>query len=345
MKAVVYEGVGRIGIKDVEKPVLVTGGMIIRVESCAICGTDLKAYVHGNPRMKPPVILGHEFVGRVTEVGEGISGFKTGDRITMATSIPCGKCYLCLKGLLNMCEGLLPVGTVLNGAFAEYMLIPPQGIAQGNVILVPNGLTSDEGALAEPLSCVINGQEIVNVGPGDTVVVIGAGPIGYLHVELAKARGAKKVFLVQRSKKRLEFTKNFGVDETVCSGEEDPVIRIMNLTGNKGADVVIVAAPDAQAQAQSIQMASKGGRISFFSSIPKDNPFSTINTNLLHYRELKVCGSSDSRAIHQKTAIDMLASGKINAKSLITHRFPLDKFQEALEIMKKKEGLKIIINP
>ena len=345
MKAVVYEGRGKIEVRDIDKPELIPGGMIIKVESCAICGTDLKAYVHGNPRMKPPLILGHEFVGRITEIGEGVSGFKIGDRITMATSIPCGKCELCLKDLQNMCENLLPVGTVLNGAFAEYMLVPPPGIAQGNVIPVPDNLSSDEGAIAEPLGCVINGQEIVDVGLGDTVVVIGAGPIGYLHVEVARARGAKKIILVQRSKTRLEFAKNFKIDNIICSQDEDPVKKVMELTGGKGVDVVIVAAPDAQAQVQSIQIAAKNGRISFFSSIPKDNPFANINTNLLHYRELRICGSSDSRAIHQKMAVDMLASGKVNAKILITHKFPLEKFFNALEVMKKKESLKIIINP
>jgi len=345
MKAAVYDGVGRISVKEAEMPAAAAGGIVIRVESCAICGTDLKAYVHGNPRMKPPLVLGHEFAGRITEIGTGAAGFSIGERVTMATSIPCGRCILCLEGLQNMCENLIPVGTAIDGAFAEYMLIPPLGIAQGNVLRIPDGLSSDEASLSEPLGCVINAQEIIGITAADTVVVIGAGPIGYLHVETARARGAIRVILVQRSRTRLEFAKKFGVEAAICSQEEDPVKKVMDLTGGRGADAVIVAAPDAQAQAQSIQMAAKGARISFFSSIPKDNPYATLHTNLLHYRELRVCGSSDSRAIHQKLALDMLASGKINAKALITHRFPLSKFPEALETMKKKEGLKIIINP
>ena len=345
MKAAVYEGVGKIEVREVEKPALVPGGLLIKIESCAICGTDLKAYVYGNPRMKPPLILGHEFAGRIVEIGGGVEGFKIGQRITMATSIPCGRCEICLRGLQNMCENLLPVGTVLNGAFAEYMLVPPQGIIQGNVLSVPENLSSDEAAISEPLGCVINAQEIVGVSFSDTVVVIGAGPTGYLHAEVAKARGAKRVILVQRSEARLGFAKNFKVDDIICSQKENPVKKIMEMTDGKGADVVIVAAPSAEAQVQGVQIAAKGARISFFSSLPKDNPFATINTNLIHYRELKVCGSSDSRAIHQKLALELLASGKVNARALITHRFPLSEFLQALEVMKKKEGLKFIINP
>ncbi len=345
MKAAVYEGVGKFAVKEVENPKLPHGGCIIEIEYCAICGTDVKAYVHGNPRMKPPLILGHEFCGRITELDPYVKEFKVGDRVTLATSLPCGRCYLCQEGVSNMCENIQPVGTGLSGAFCKYLVLPYQALAHGNLLKVPDNVKSESASLSEPLGCVINGQLIVGVRGGDTVVVIGAGPIGWMHVGVAKAFGASRVILVQRSRSRLDMAKGIKADETICSDEEDPLKRVNELTGGRGAEVVIVSCPSHDAQADSIKMVRKGGRISFFSSLPKDKPEATLNTNLLHYKELRVCGSSDSRPYHQRLALELLSMGKIDVSGLITHKFPLSRILEGLEIMRKKEGLKVLISP
>lgn len=345
MKAAVFEGVKKLTVKEVEKPALAPGGMLIKINSCAICGTDMKIYNQGNPRIKPPQIIGHEFVGIVVEKDQGIEEFQVGDRVTMATSISCGKCNFCKRGLNNLCNKLAPVSYDFPGAFAEYMAIPPAGISGGNVLKVPDDLSDDEGALSEPLGCVINGQIIAAVGLGDTVVIIGAGPIGCLHVEVAKARGATKIILVEISQSRLDMAAKFGVEHLVNASREDAVSRVMELTDGLGAEVVIVAAPSAKAQEQGLQMARKNGRVSLFASLPKDNPYLKINSRLIHYGQISLTGASDSIPFHQELALNMLSAGKINTKDLITHRLPLTDLVEGLNILQEGKALKIIIHP
>jgi len=345
MLAAVYEGINKIAIKEVEKPSLPAGGMLIKVSSCAICGTDLKIYNYGNPRVKPPQIIGHEFIGSIVEKDKEIKDFRLGDRVTMATSISCGRCELCRSGLNNLCSNLKPISYDYPGAFAEYMAIPAQGIRGGNVLKVPDNLTDDEAAISEPLGCVINGQIIANTDSGHTVVVIGAGPIGCLHTEVARARGATKVVLIEISESRLKMARAFRIDELVNAAEEDPLRKVMELTDNKGADVVIVAAPSNKAQEESLRMAKKNGVVNLFASLPKEKPYIRINSRLVHYNQISITGASDSTAIHQKIALDMLSKGMINTEALITHQLPLDDLIKGLDILQRGEGLKIIIHP
>lgn len=354
MKAAVYDGVGKLSIKEVEKPQVKEDNIIIKINSCALCGTDLKAYIRGISRITIPVILGHEFVGTITEVGKGItdarqgekvSGFKIGDRVTMATTIPCGSCEFCNRGLGNLCENVTPVGTVVNGALAEYMEVPSAGIRMGNLLKVPDNVSDDEGSISEPLGCVINGQINAEVGSGDVVVIVGAGPIGCLHIEVAKIKGAKKVIVIQRSEKRLELARRLGVDESICSLKEEPVEKVKQITDGKGADVIIIACPSNESAEKAFLMVKKHGRINYFSSLPKDNPKINIDANLIHYRELKISGASDSTPKHHQMALDLLSGKKINTNVLITHRLNLDQILEGLEIMKSGKGLKVVIKP
>ncbi len=345
MKAVVYEGKDNIKLKEVANPEPKNNNIIIKIKSCAICGTDYKAYKYGISSIKPPVILGHEFVGVIVHVGEEISTFKPGDRVTLATTIPCGHCDMCISGFPNLCRNKMSVGTIINGAFAEYLEIPYKGVEFGNLIRVPDNLSDDEGAIAEPLGCVINSQNIAEVGFPDTVVVIGAGPLGILQAETAKARGATKTILIQRSLKRYELAKRFNIDQIICSEKEDPVEAVLNITQNKGADVVINAAPSREAVELAFKIVSKTGRVSLFASVPKDNPFVTIDVNQLHYNQISVFGSSDSTAKNHQDAVKLLSSGKINAKMLITHIFSLNEFFEGIKAIENREALKVIIKP
>ena len=319
--------------------------MVIKIESCAICGTDLKILKFGNPRCKPPQVIGHEFVGKVIEKDETAKGFQIGDRITMATSIPCGKCHFCNRGLGNLCNNLKCISYDFPGAFAEFMAIPAEGIQRGNVLQIPNNLSSDKGALSEPLGCVINSQMISGVGIGKTVAILGAGPLGCLHAEAAKANGASKVIVTEGAKTRLELAQRLNVDTIIDITEKDAVTEVMRLTNGLGADIVIVVAPVIEAHEQSLEMVKKNGTINFFASLPKDNPYLKINSRLIHYRQIFLTGASDSCVYHQKIALDMLARGKINTEVIITHHFPLYDLYKGFEIMEKKEGLKVIINP
>ena len=345
MRAIVYNGVRNVELKDVKKPEVKDNSVIVKIHACTICGTDVKAYDFGIASIKPPVILGHEFTGEIHEAGKFVKDFKPGDRVTMATTIPCGKCPMCRKTLFNMCMDKLPVGTYINGAFAEYLEVPFRGIEHGSLMKLPDELSYDDGSVCEPLGCVINGQNIANVGFPDAVAVIGGGPLGLLHAEAAKARGAVKTILIEQSRKRCEMAKTFKIDRVVCSEDEDPVAAVMESTGGMGADVVINAAPSTEAVKLAFRLASKGGRISLFASVPKDNPYVDIDANLIHYGQISVFGASDSTPENHSNAMKLIAAGKINVKSLITHTFKLEEFHKGIEAIKNREALKVLIKP
>jgi L-iditol 2-dehydrogenase len=345
MKAIVYEGVGRVTLKEVDPPKAKNNTIVVKVNACAICGTDLKAYTIGISSIKPPVVLGHEFVGSVHEVGKDIQGFEPGDRVTLATTLPCGRCTMCGRGLFNLCEDKLCVGTLTDGAFAEFVEIPYRGIIHGNLMKIPDNLTDDDGALSEPLGCVINSQNIAGVGFPDTVVVIGAGPLGLLQAEAAKARGAMTTILVQRSKRRFEMVKPFNIDHLICSEEADPFEAVMELTGGKGADIVINAAPSLEAVELAFRIVAKAGRVSLFASVPKDNPHLSINVNRIHYSQLELYGASDSTAKNHGEAVRMLSAGKISTKHLVTHKLPIEEFFKGIELIRNREALKVVIKP
>ena len=279
------------------------------------------------------------------EVGKKVTGFNAGERVTMATTIPCGHCDMCIKGYPNLCRNKMPVGTFINGAFTEYLEVPWQGIEHGNLIKVPDNLPDDEGALAEPLGCAINSQNIAGIGFPDVVTVIGAGPLGILQAESAKARGAEKTILIQRSKKRYELAKSFNIDHLICSELEDPIEAVMELTNGYGTDVVINAAPSKEAVSLAFKLVSKTGRVSLFASVPKDNPFVNIDANFIHYNQISVFGASDSTAQNHRDALKLLASKKISTDKLITHILPIKDFFKGIKAIKSRDALKVVIKP
>ena len=343
MKAVQFYGQEDIRVEDIPTPSLEPGGLLVKVQACAICGTDLKMYFNGNPRIKPPQTIGHEFVGEIVEVGKGANGFEVGERVTMATSISCGRCAVCRTGYTNRCENLKPVSYDYPGAFAEFIAIPPAGVSGGNVIKVPASL-AEMAALAEPVSCAINAQILAGVKLGDTVVVVGFGPLGATHTQVARAMGATRVIATQRSAGRLKLAEQFDLDEIIDASGVDPVEEVMRLTGGVGADVVVVSAPAAAAQEQAFGMARKGGMINLFASLPKGASELKLDARMIHYRELFVSGASDSSPYHVELAVKMLDKQLISPK-IITHKLPIDKFMDGLMLMKDRTGLKVLIIP
>ncbi len=345
MKAAVFEGLERLTVQEVAAPPLEPGGLMVKIEACAICGSDLKTLRLGNPRFEPPQIIGHEFVGTVIEVGQGAEGFNVGERVTMATSISCGRCDLCHRGLGNLCSNMVRISADFPGAFAQLMPIPAIAVRRGNVLKVPDSLSNQAGALAEPLSCVINSQQIAGVGAGHTVVVIGAGPMGIMQAEAAKAHGATRVIITQRSHPRLEMAKGFDVDAVIDAKNEDAVARVLELSGGLGADVVMVTAPSRQAQEQALEMTRKSGVVNLFASLPRDEAYLSLNSRLIHYGQIAVTGASDSAPQHVELALKFLDAGQINTEKLITHRLPLDGIRDGFKAMRDKVSLKVVVCP
>jgi L-iditol 2-dehydrogenase len=346
MKVVRFHAPGDVRIDQVPEPSPGPGDVKIRVRNCSTCGTDVKISKFGHHHIVPPRVMGHEIAGEITEVGAGVAGWRPGDRVQVIAAIPCGQCTECRRGRMTVCPNQESMGYHYDGGFAGYLVVPGKVLAVNGLNRIPEGVGFAEASVAEPLACVLNGQNLARVGPGDDVVVVGSGPIGCLHVRLARARGAARVFLVDLNRQRLDLAAALvAPDATVCAAETDVVDEILKLTDGRGADVIITAAAAGTAQEQAIQMAARQGRISFFGGLPKDKPMISCDSNLVHYRELTIVGANGSSPAHNAEALNLIASGAVPVTDLITHRLPLDRALDALGIVARGEAIKVTIEP
>lgn len=349
MKAAVFYGPGDIRVEEVAVPQVNPGDMLVRVRAAAICGTDLRAFASGfnRPELQGSAgrhILGHEVAGDVSAVGDSVEGFKLGDRVTIAPNIGCGTCPECVRGLDHLCRRCQAVGVTLDGGFAQYVLFPAKAVARGNVCAIPPNVSYEEAAVNEALACCFNGLEACRVGPGDVVLVLGAGPVGVLHLLLAKSAGARKVIVSDVVEARLEEARLIAPDAAV--GVTGEIARIVEAeTAGRGADVVIVACSSPDAQRQSFELAALGGRVNFFGGLPRGKENVTLNTNLIHYRQLVVTGTTGSSAHQFRKTLEMLASRKVDLRPVITDRFNLDDIRNAFEAARALRGLRIVILP
>lgn len=345
MKAARLYEPGDLRVETRPEPTAGPGDLVLRVLACGTCGTDVKVFRHGHAHISLPRIIGHEVAGEIVEVGDGVDGFQVGERVQIIAAVPCGSCFQCRRGRQTVCEELESIGYQYDGGFAELIRVPAKVLAVDGVNRIPDGLSAAEAAVTEPLACVLNGQELVSVGSGDTVVVVGAGPIGCLHVRLARARGASRVILVDVNPTRLELAGRVGADALVDGSAGDPVKAILDLTDGRGADVVITAAASKAAQEQAPLMTMPRGRISLFGGLPRDDPVIRSDSNVIHYRELIVAGSYGSAPRHNREALRLIASGAVPVADLITHRRPLDQVADAIDIVARGEGIKVVIEP
>lgn len=346
MRVATFHAPGDIRLEDVPEPVVGAGEVKIRVRNCSTCGTDVKIYRSGHPNMSAPQVMGHEIAGEIVEVGAGVDGWTAGDRVQVIAAIPDGTCDDCLAGHQTICPHQLSMGYQFPGGFAEYMIVPREVLAVDGLNRIPDGLGFAEASLAEPLACVLNGQELARVGEGDTVVIVGSGPIGCLHVRLARSRGAARIILIDINAARLaEAAVLVRPDLTIDSSDGDPVEAVLRATNGRGVDVVITAAASGTAQEQGLRMLARRGRLSLFGGLAKDAPNITVDANLVHYRELTIVGVNGSSPEHNKRALDLIATGAVPVADLITHRLPLDSLLDAIDIVAKGEAIKVTIEP
>jgi L-iditol 2-dehydrogenase len=346
MKVARFYAPGDVRLEDAPEPVAGPKEVKIRVRNCSTCGTDLKIYRNGHPNISPPRIMGHEIAGEVVEVGSEVSGWSAGDRVQVIAAVPCGQCRQCRRDRMSICENQTSVGYQYEGGFAEYLVVPDEVLRVNGLNRIPDGIGFDEASVAEPLACVINGQRLAGVGEGDVVVVVGAGPIGCLHVRLARAHGARRVYLADLSLDRLKLSADrVQPDGVIDASSQDIVDEVLRLTDGAGADVAITAAAAGVTQEQALRYTARGGRISFFGGLPKDRPNITVDSNLVHYRELTLVGANGSSPEDNREALRLIASGEVPVKDLITHRLPLERVLEGFDIVASGTAIKVTVEP
>ncbi len=344
MAAAILGGIGDLSLRRVPRPSPGPGEVLLRVEANTICGTDLRIISGAKTAgVRPGVILGHEFAGRVEAVGDGVDDVPVGAQATCSIVVSCQRCPACLAGREHLCERLVLFGYELDGGLAEYLLVPKVAMDHGNLVLVERELPATTLALAEPVSCCLNGARQVRVAPGDTVVVLGTGPIGLLHVALAKLAGATTV-LVSGRPGRLDPALALGATEAYDLTGEALTREILRRTKGRGADVVIVAVGGLDLANQALEVAAIGGRVNYFAGFPKGST-ATMEANLIHYRELVVTGGSNARRADVVQAVDLLSSGALDVGSLVTHQFPLADLDDAVEAVRQRRGLKVAVMP
>jgi len=342
VKAAFFEGPGKVVIREIPTPECPPGGLLTRVRVSAICGSDRRTFEYGSK--DPSIVHGHECVMGVIETDDGTGRFTVGDRILVAP-VGCGQCYYCRRGLEHLCSRKEEVRTVKQGGFAEFRPVGREAIEGGYVMKVPDEITDAEATLVEPLACVLNGNEKLAIYPGDSFVALGAGPVGNLHVQMARLRGASTIVVVDVKDSRLELNKPFGAAHLVNSSRVDPIAEVMKVTGDEGADRVVVACVSARAEAQAVAMARKQGEVLLFSALPDTAPEAVLNTNLIHIKELYVMGARSATRRHFALALQLLRTGRIDARRLVTHTLPLDQIALGFEIIKEGRGLKVVLEP
>ncbi len=348
MKALRFYAPGDVRLEDVPEPECGPDEVKIRVVNCSMCGTDVKIRNNGPPNITGVTTMGHEIAGEVVEVGaDALGDFKVGDRVQVIAAVPCGECYECKKGWMEVCQNQTSVGYQYDGGFAEYMIVPKEVLKVDGLNRIPDGVGYDEASAAEPFACAINAQEPLGIEEGDFVVVFGAGPIGAMHVRIARGvHQAGTIVLVDINGERLKMTADaVHPDATIDSSSVNVVDEIMKMTDGRGADVVITATPANITQEQAVAMAARNGRISFFGGLPKTNPTITLDSNLVHYRQLHIHGANGSAPDHHKRALDYIASGQIPVKDLITRHVPLDDVMSAFDMVANGEAIKVTVEP
>ncbi|MEW5960386.1 MAG: alcohol dehydrogenase catalytic domain-containing protein, partial [Chloroflexota bacterium] len=324
----------KMQVDELEKPAIGPAEVLVKVAVCGVCGTDVEAYQGKVPRgwtITYPFRMGHELAGTVVEVGKNVTHVEVGERVVPDGRLTCGYCYYCRRGLFSACQHQ----GYFSGGLAQYSNYPFQ-----NLTKIPAGVSLEEAAFAEPLACVINGQSKLEVPFGAVAVVIGDGPIGLLHLQLLRHRGAFTV-MAGLLEHRLAAAKELGANVVINAGQEDVEKVVREMSDGRGADIVVNAVGKAAVLEQAIDIAARRGQILYFAATLA--PKVELDLDLIHYKELRLIGSYDSIVAQYEQALALINAGIIKVKPLISHRLPLAEVQSGYEIARQQAGLKVLI--
>jgi L-iditol 2-dehydrogenase len=343
MTAAVLHGREDLRIEQVPMPRAGRGEIVVRVHAALTCGTDLKVYRRGyHARMlKPPIPFGHELAGTVHQIGKGVTAFQPGDRVVALNSAPCGECYYCRHGQENLCDNLL----FNNGAYAEFLLIPARIVAK-NTLRIPTGVPFEHAALTEALACVVRGLDECQPQPGDTIAVIGAGPIGLMFMHVAQLAGLHVIAVVKRDE-QIAAARTFGASEVVqITAATDPIAAVRALTPQRrGVDIAVEAVATPLAWQWAVDMVRKGGTVNFFGGCAAGTKVE-LDTNRLHYNNITLRASFHHTPEAARKAFDLIVSGKFRCSDTITSRAPLSELNRVFrQLMNRAGDIKTAIIP
>ncbi|MDB7983855.1 zinc-binding dehydrogenase [Faecalicoccus pleomorphus] len=347
MKAALMYGPNDIRIEQVKKPICPNDGILLKIMAVGLCGSDIRNLTSDSRKGQYPFIYGHEIVGCVEEIGAKQTKYKVGQRLLLFPGTYCMECDNCISGHSENCENEHVSNLAGTGGFAQYIAISGEKIHYGGIYEIPDGVSYETASLAEPLTSVYACLENAKVGFPDTIVIIGAGPIGDFMAQISKIRGAKKVIMIDLNAHRLEMAKQFGVDNIILSNPEksqEVIQKVLALTNGKGADKVISATPCNATQAQALYMVKKGGLVVFFGGVPKGSK-TELDTNLIHYNNIWIKGHFGASYDQSKRAFELATSKDFPSNRFITHILPLDEINKGIELTKTGEAIKVVLHP
>jgi L-iditol 2-dehydrogenase len=342
MLAAVFRDIEQMDIEERPIPDCPAGGLLVRVAACGICGGDVRNFHNGLKGGVKNQIMGHEIAGEVVETGG--TRFSVGERVALAPDVSCGECYYCRRGLVNLCLSHKMLGTHYPGGFAQYIALPREILQRGFVETIPAGMSNQHAAFAETAAAVIACQQRNQVSLGDSVVIIGDGPVGCLHIETARARGASKIFMLGRG--RLELAKAFEPDLLLDNADTEAVTaEVLAKTNGIGADIVICAVPVAAVQQQAVEMVRKRGTVVIYGGVPKSRETTKLNSNLIHYNEITVTGAFSYPATGLSDALDAIHNQKIHTEKYIHACVALPDIADGMKLVETGAAMKVMVEP
>jgi len=329
-------------VENVDIPALEEGDILLKIRASGICGSDARSYFKGiEERYKIPIIFGHELTAEVYKTGGGVRGYSPGERAVVAPIYGCGQCEFCVSGKEHLCDDVVVFGCTFDGANAEYMRIPAKGVERGALVKIEDSVSDLAGTMIEPLSCCLHGQRQLGIGPGDSVAIFGSGPIGLSHLLVSKTLGAGNVCIIDLVDSRLREAESFGADFTINAEKGNWEKQVFEHFGQNGVDVVITAAPSVGAIENGYKIVKKGGKLLIFGGLPHGQIWK-MDPNVVHYREVTIFGSIDSTIDDFRRASAMATS--LDLERFVTHKFSLADANEGMQVMKMREGLKVILD-
>ena len=346
MLAAIYKGKKNIKVRDIPKPEIDDNEVLLKVKACSICGTDRKIYEYGHFKIKEnnEYVLGHEISGVIEEVGKKVDYYKKGMRIALAPNVGCGFCEVCRKGLEQLCSDYNAFGISWPGGFAEYVKIPEIAVKHGNLVEIPESLSYEEAAIIEPLSCCYNAYESLNIRPGESLLIFGAGPMGILHLILNKHLGIGMTIVTDVDEKRLKLGQGFGADYLVKS---DSGIKktIMSLTKGIGVDNIITAASVPEIQEEALELVAINGKINFFAGLQAGKEEIKINSNVIHYKQLRITGTTGASLKQFRQTVKLSQGVGCNLKRMITKKIGIEELSTIFEdISVFNNNMKIVVS-